>query len=1190
MVSLGNFDYTLTISNQSALAAMAAVQIQATRLYNALQGGSGGGGSRVNIDTSPAIRQLEALGIVVKETQRIASFTAVPKVDTTAARAEISKLQELATAAARGLVQGSGVGSGFLFGAGAGVGAIGALGVATAVSKVTQALTGGISAGIQYRATLETTTNTFEHYTGSAQRAAAAIDGLRKLATISPFGEQPVLTAGATFLRTSGGDVERMQQLVTLTTALAAAHPERGFEEMQAAIQQLISGDYRAFEDRTNITFGTVKKLEEQGFTGMELYRKAVEAAGGSTELLEKNADTLTARLTTFESAVQKAQGLVAAGFASQLQQELPNLTKSINDNAAAWSVLGASIAAIPGVAIQAAHALATASGGAVVPRGPNFNPNNPLVPLGGPTGPKLDLLPQRGTSGTPQDLAALLAKTPGSSFVEDTSKQAAATAEAAKALASAQAEARQVELSGIQATFAAESAAVKASEQAQIKSINTVKDAAIEAAGARRDAAVAGLDAEVQARSRARTLQDRDIAAANQAILDGLEKQHQAQLKGLDEQLTAIQKRGDAALKELDQEQTAEDTRHTAALRNINAERDAKLAIVDASLKQLNAEVDAHRNARTDRQEQQALADAQKQLHDAKTPAERAAARNAIARAQDAINEEQYNRGAEARRAKLAADAEAARTAATTATATETDTHAAEDKRIADLVERVKTETKIEAESIADRVKAENDGYQQTVKDQQAAFTAQKNALDDQRYAEDQAIAARRTAISTAYDNDTADAKKSAADRQKAEEELTRATLEEIDKRRRAAERALLPPVPIAGGQQPGLPPTHAGGPALGNENAGQGTGEPPSRGNIPSQSAALVESFRFTPEDVAAVQQIGKDAAAGFAAGAASTESQTAVKNATITLIDTNVIVEAQDLLGTHSPSTVFAQIGADTAQGFVNGYQTVDIFTPARKPFEDLRDWLVPGLADIMTTAGGADAAAWSDAYTAADLYAVGRSPFEQLNTWLEGEPELMSRSAQAAAASYANGWIRSDPGSKIYRDGVYDLLTDFQRAYPSWFAVGQNSAQSFVNGFGDVLANWQPFGGSSPSSNSSDGLDLGSVVGHAGGGRISARDWSLVGERGPELVRMTGDVLPADVSANLMAAASGRGIGGGSGGVNTGPITINLTANGAQDPAAFVQQVGGQIAEEIIWHFDQAHRNQSDRVSKVQAGAD
>lgn len=239
--------------------------------------------------------------------------------------------------AARGVLQGTGVGQGAILGAGFGAAAVAAAGATAAVAEFVQAVGGATAAGIQYNANLQDTVNAYEVYTKSTESAAAAIQNLRRLAAISRATEPQTLAAGQQFLATTGGDTARAQELVRLTVLLSEARPNLPFERISQAMQQLTSGDFRAFEDGANVAFGTVNQLVKQGYTGMELYRKAVEAAGGSEELLEKNAKNFNAQLTTLTSTAARLNAAFGRGLFEQVTQGLTALNNIISAGGTAW-------------------------------------------------------------------------------------------------------------------------------------------------------------------------------------------------------------------------------------------------------------------------------------------------------------------------------------------------------------------------------------------------------------------------------------------------------------------------------------------------------------------------------------------------------------------------------------------------------------------------------------------------------------------------------------------------------------------------------------------------------------------------------------------------------------------------------------------------------------------------------------
>lgn len=335
MVSLGGFSFEVRADTAQAEAAFARLRTAAAQTGQAVNASLGGQATSVN--TTAAQQSFTRVETAAQQAQQAANFTVSPRVDTKQAEASLTHLQQLGQGALRGLVAGSGVGGNLLIGAGVGAGAAGALAAAVAVERLTVALKDGVAAGIEYNSRLEQLTNTFIQETGSTDKAAQAIAGLRQLATTSPFKESQVLGAGESFIRVAQGDVGRMQQLVTLTTALAAAKPQLGFEGASAAIQQLISGDYRAFEDRTNITFGTVRELAAQGATGMELFTKAVERAGGSLELLQRNATTFQARTTTLQSNIEALGGAFTKPAFDALSGDIDRTNKAIAENKNEW-------------------------------------------------------------------------------------------------------------------------------------------------------------------------------------------------------------------------------------------------------------------------------------------------------------------------------------------------------------------------------------------------------------------------------------------------------------------------------------------------------------------------------------------------------------------------------------------------------------------------------------------------------------------------------------------------------------------------------------------------------------------------------------------------------------------------------------------------------------------------------------
>ncbi len=1228
------------------MAALDALERRATAANAALTRSLSG--ANVTVNTSAAQQSLGAVTTKAEQARAAANFTATPRVDTQQAQGALGQL-----------------GGGFkqLFALGAG-----AAGLSIGLGAVHEALSGVVGVTLEAQQAQRALTSTYG--SGAQELRAFADTQAAALGRTSVEFEQAANVAGS-LSRNYGITNEQIKQLISRSADLAALHGGTVPDAMKR-VEAALRGEAESAE-----------------VLGLTLNSDAVKAMASMTEEQRKNFESLdqvTKAQIIYNEFMRQSE--VAQGAAKEQSQSLQGALDHLGASAAQTGAdLGNQLA--PGVAdfvnqvsrgLDRVNAFAKAVGG--LQEAINANPQLSALHQRPETMP----VAATGDRGASQaELAADAnrdAQEAARKALQERNEAARQAAHLA-ALASATANARQIELAGVQKLYQDEAAAEKTNETARKTSINAVRDAAIAAASARRDSSIAALDAEQTATSRARALQDRDIETSNQATLRGLEEVHSANIKGLDEQLTAMQKRGDEALKgidgeiraidkrrdsairgidqeiravdrkrdsalrALDEETRAESRRHSEAVRNIDLEKDRRLGIIDEELKKLDAAAQRDQRRQTDQSLQRVLADAERDRKQADTPEERRRADRAVADAKAAIAREEANRRREDARARLQDAADQVRLAADTAKKVEdarnrstTDTLGerklgitdatkattdrlnerkreldeqvqADTDRLNAIKDRIKTETDIEAQSIKDRVTAENEGYQQTVRDQQAAFKQQADALADQRYNEDQAVAGRRTAIQTAYANDAADAKASADAQVAHQEAITKATLDEIEKRRKAAEQALLPPVTIAPSSQPGLPPTHAG------TDSTYGPFDPQGYDST------------FGPFDPAgymdAAKQAGQAAAEGFAAGIGSPESVAAATAATDRLIQDGVIGRTKTLLGIASPSTVFEGFGADTGQGFLNGYDATALEAAIRKPFEESIRWMA-GVPDHWRTSGNDTAAAWQVSYQAYDLFAIGRQPFESLRDWISpGFANLMASNGANAGRAWQNGYAAND----IFAVGrrPFELLDQWMAGVPPRFQfVGQNSGISMVvgitNGLRAALAvhqrvweeSFNQIGGSlaisltngfngwldaaplqqPPFSSGAAYPDESRILRRAGGGAFDAWQPMLVGEQGPEIVTFprAGAVLPADVSRNVLASASsgGQAIGGVVGNRNLA-LTVNINATGADigNPQAFANRIQLETVRAVVNLLDQAERGAVDPAPMTLGGA-
>lgn len=627
----------------------------------------------------------------------------VPVVNIKPAQAEVAKLNELLKGAGRGVVAGSGIGGGLLIGAGFSAATAAAVGV----QALTQALIGGAAAGVQYNAQLQTTLNTFSFFSKSADDAARAVSELRKLATIAPFGEQPILQSGATFLRVSQGDVDRALELTKLTTVLAAAHPETGFELMQAAISQLISGDFRAFEDRTNIAFGTIENLAKSGLSGMELYRAAVLAAGGSMDLLKINASGLTAQQTSLNAEISRFQGLATAGISERLPKGMEDLTaklKAAEPAAQGFSNVLAGMADSAGTAADAIAFLAGLPGkleagireiSGAAPRGHTRGEVTTPTPEGfiGPPAPHESDIDKKARLQREGDDALKAAKEQAEARTKVINQQIEEEEAARKAQLAA---AEQVHKDEVRAINDAHEARL-AANKLDIRDAEIARDAEIKAVEATHDATIRALDAEVAAYQAARQAEDRTLqdtrqgqdrgisdrrAAEDRALNDehdtaisslkdqeeqrqrsvaaeirAIETRTQVAVRGLDDEAETARNTASAAIRSIEDQGRADAARHAKKMANLEAEEQAELGAIDKRLAAIDTQERKAAESERDAANRENRSRAQRGLAAALrvgNPAGIAAARKALADADLAIQKEQTAREHDAQRRKL--------------------------------------------------------------------------------------------------------------------------------------------------------------------------------------------------------------------------------------------------------------------------------------------------------------------------------------------------------------------------------------------------------------------------------------------------------------------------------------------------------------------------------------------------------
>jgi aspartate beta-hydroxylase len=259
------------------------------------------------------------------------------RVNTQAAEKDILNFKSIAEGSLRGLFRGTGFGGGVPIGLGFGVGAASIVAAGQATEALTRNLIQGFQAGIQYNSMLEQSTLQLTRYTGSATAAGKVIADLTKYADVTPFGTEETIKVGTELLRVTDGNIEKMQELLKLTGALAVTNPYQGLEGASYAVRELLAGDTQSFADRFNVSRTLLQQLRREATDTTDFVRLAVSATGGSTQLIEGLSQTFQGRLSTIQSFIAQLGQSFTAGFFQQMSAAAGEATNAIDEHGQAW-------------------------------------------------------------------------------------------------------------------------------------------------------------------------------------------------------------------------------------------------------------------------------------------------------------------------------------------------------------------------------------------------------------------------------------------------------------------------------------------------------------------------------------------------------------------------------------------------------------------------------------------------------------------------------------------------------------------------------------------------------------------------------------------------------------------------------------------------------------------------------------
>lgn len=204
------------------------------------------------------------------------------------------------------------------------------------LDAATNAITGFIKTGFDYNKSIENATAQLVAFTGSQEAAAAALDLVERKAAATPFAFDEMAQSAASLSATSRSTGESLEDLLDLSTRLAASNPAEGLEGAAFALREAFSGDFMSLQERFNISKDTVARLKEMGVTTENL-SSVFNELGITTGLVTGLAETFDGRMSTLIDTVTKLAGAFTAPIFDLFSGWIADIQIGLDGNIVAW-------------------------------------------------------------------------------------------------------------------------------------------------------------------------------------------------------------------------------------------------------------------------------------------------------------------------------------------------------------------------------------------------------------------------------------------------------------------------------------------------------------------------------------------------------------------------------------------------------------------------------------------------------------------------------------------------------------------------------------------------------------------------------------------------------------------------------------------------------------------------------------
>ena len=204
---------------------------------------------------------------------------------------------------------------------------------AQAAVALTAATADFIKQGVQYNASIESSTAIINAFTGSQEATAEIMDMLQRRAATSVFTFQQMSQAAQGLIPAATMSGASLETLMETAEALGASNPAEGIEGAAFALREAVSGDFTSVIERFNLPRQRLNQLKEQGVPALEAVQTAMSELGIDMDLVTAQSQTMNGRMDRAAEIFDTLAGIISKPIFNKISEGLEDLLAWYDEN-----------------------------------------------------------------------------------------------------------------------------------------------------------------------------------------------------------------------------------------------------------------------------------------------------------------------------------------------------------------------------------------------------------------------------------------------------------------------------------------------------------------------------------------------------------------------------------------------------------------------------------------------------------------------------------------------------------------------------------------------------------------------------------------------------------------------------------------------------------------------------------------